>query len=63
MRSFILEDEIEQSLSKRLADQEHGWTHIECDPSVDKQVFDDKTMLLLNHFIDMAVQGYGWLAA
>ncbi|MBO7502164.1 MAG: DUF3387 domain-containing protein [Paludibacteraceae bacterium] len=31
--------------------------------SYDKQVFDDKTMLLLNHFIDMAVQRYGWLAA
>ena len=31
--------------------------------SYDKQVFDAKTTLLLNHFIDMAVQGYGWLTA
>ena len=31
--------------------------------SYDKPAFDDKTTLLLNHFIDMAVQGYGWLAA
>lgn len=26
-------------------------------------IIDTKTTLLLNHFIDMAVQGYGWLAA
>ena len=31
--------------------------------SYDKPAFDDKTTLLLNHFIDMAVQGYGWLTA
>ena len=31
--------------------------------SYDKPAFDNKTMLLLNHFIDMAVQGYGWIAA
>ena len=31
--------------------------------SYDKPAFDSKTTLLLNHFIDMAVQGYGWLAA
>ena len=31
--------------------------------SYDKSAFDDKTTLLLNHFIDMAVQGYGWVAA
>lgn len=29
--------------------------------SYDKEVFDAKTDLLLNHFIDMAVQGYGWI--
>ena len=28
-----------------------------------KATFDDKTTLLLNHFIDMAVQGYGWVVA
>ena len=28
--------------------------------SYDKPIFDAKTDLLLNHFIDMAVQGYGW---
>lgn len=29
--------------------------------SYDKEVFNAKTDLLLNHFIDMAVQGYGWI--
>ena len=31
--------------------------------SYDKPIFDAKTDLLLNHFIDMAVQGYGWARA
>ena len=31
--------------------------------SYDRLTFNDKTNLLLNHFIDMAVQGYGWVAA
>lgn len=31
--------------------------------SYDKDSFDAKTNLLLNHFIDMAIQGYGWIAA
>lgn len=31
--------------------------------SYDKESFVSKTNLLLNHFIDMAVQGYGWIAA
>jgi type I restriction enzyme R subunit len=30
--------------------------------SYDKSVFNAKTDLLLNHFIDMAVQGYGWVS-
>ena len=30
--------------------------------SYDRVAFIDKTKLLLNHFIDMAVQGYGWVA-
>lgn len=29
--------------------------------SYDKEVFEAKTDLLLNHFIDMSVQGYGWI--
>lgn len=29
----------------------------------DKDSFEAKTNLLLNHFIDMAIQGYGWIAA
>ncbi len=29
--------------------------------SYDRTVFADKTTLLLNHLVDMAVQGYGWL--
>ena len=29
----------------------------------DKETFTAKTDLLLTHFIDMAVQGYGWVAA
>lgn len=31
--------------------------------SYDKEAFDAKINLLLNHFIDMAIQGYGWVAA
>ena len=31
--------------------------------SYDREVFSTKTKLLMNHFIDMAVQGYGWLNA
>jgi type I restriction enzyme R subunit len=31
--------------------------------SYDKEVFIVKTDLLLNHFIDMAVQGYGWVGS
>ena len=30
--------------------------------SYDKESFTDKTRLLFNHFVDMAVQGYGWIA-
>ena len=30
--------------------------------SYDREAFADKTNLLLNHFVDMAVQGYGWTA-
>ena len=30
--------------------------------SYDREVFSSKTALLLNHFVDMAVQGYGWVA-
>ncbi len=29
----------------------------------DKDSFEAKTNLLLNHFIDMAIQGYGWITA
>lgn len=29
----------------------------------DREVFQQKTTLLLNHFTDMAIQGFGWLAA
>ena len=31
--------------------------------SYDKDTFSSKIELLLSHFIDMAVQGYGWVAA
>lgn len=31
--------------------------------SYDKEMFEAKINLLLNHFIDMAIQGYGWIAA
>ena len=31
--------------------------------SYDKDTFTAKANLLLTHFIDMAVQGYGWVAA
>lgn len=30
--------------------------------SYDRTAFADKTNLLLNHFVDMAVQGYGWVS-
>ena len=29
--------------------------------SYDRVTFNDKTRLLFNHFVDMAVQGYGWV--
>ena len=29
--------------------------------SYDKAAFDSKVALLMNHFVDMAVQGYGWI--
>ena len=29
----------------------------------DKESFESKISLLINHFIDMAIQGYGWIAA
>ena len=31
--------------------------------SYDKKTFEDKSKLLLNHFMDMAVKGYGWATA
>ncbi len=31
--------------------------------SHDRDALTDNTNLLMNHFIDMAVQGYGWTAA
>ena len=31
--------------------------------SYDKAIFDSKVSLLMNHFVDMAVQGYGWIGA
>ena len=31
--------------------------------SYDKEAFESKINLLLNHFIDMAIQGYGWIVA
>lgn len=37
MKSFISEDDIEQAICNRLSQPEYGWTHIECDPSVDAQ--------------------------
>lgn len=30
--------------------------------SYDRITFNAKTNLLMNHFVDMAVQGYGWVA-
>ena len=42
---------IEESLNSDLPD------------SYDKKTFAAKIDLLLVHFIDMAVQGYGWVAA
>ena len=29
----------------------------------DKESFNSKTNLLLNHFIDMSIQGYGWVGS
>lgn len=31
--------------------------------SYDREVFANKTNLLFNHFVDMAIQGYGWMQA
>ena len=45
-----MQDIIQVSLNNDLAD------------SYDREVFSTKTNLLMNHFIEMAVPGYGWLA-
>lgn len=37
MKSFISEDDIEQSICNRLAQAEMGWKRIECNPSVEAQ--------------------------
>ena len=44
-----VQDAIEESLDKDLP------------ATYDKLSFDAKTTLILNHFVDMAVQGYGWI--
>ena len=46
-----LKHEVELSLNDDLPD------------SYDKATFDSKVSLLMNHFVDMAVQGYGWIGA
>lgn len=46
-----VEDAIRTSLDEDLPD------------SYDKESFQAKISLLLNHFIDMAIQGYGWISA
>ena len=48
---FKVKSAIESALDKDLPE------------SYDKEAFEAKTNLLLNHFIDMAIQGYGWIAA
>jgi type I restriction enzyme R subunit len=37
MKSFISEDNIEQTICNRLSQIEYGWKRIECDPSVAAQ--------------------------
>ena len=37
MKSYISEDNIEQAICKRLAQEEYGWQRIQCDPSVEAQ--------------------------
>lgn len=44
-----LKHEVELSLNDNLPE------------SYDKTAFDSKVSLLMNHFVDMAVQGYGWI--
>lgn len=46
-----VQDVIEESLDKDLPE------------AYDKPSFEAKTKLILNHFVDMAVQGYGWIVA
>ena len=46
----LVRDTISAELDKDLPD------------SYDKESFNSKTNLLLNHFMDMSVQGYGWVA-
>ena len=45
----LVRDTISAELDKDLPD------------SYDKESFNSKTNLLLNHFMDMSVQGYGWI--
>ena len=44
-----LKSKVEESLNEDLPD------------IYDKAAFDSKVSLLMNHFVDMAVQGYGWI--
>lgn len=37
MKSFISEDDIEQTICNRLSQPEYGWKHIACNPSVAAQ--------------------------
>ena len=37
--------------------------NVDLPESYDKLSFDSKTNLLLSHFMDMAIQGFGWVAA
>lgn len=46
-----LKHEVELSLNDDLPD------------SNAKAAFDSKVSLLMNHFVDMAVQGYGWIGS
>ena len=46
----LVRDTISAELDKDLPD------------SYDKESFNSKTNLLLNHLMDMSVQGYGWVA-
>lgn len=75
LRSFVektLEQMIGKNISRVVFSQRYkniidrynagGSENEDLPDSYDRAIFNDKTNTLFNHFVDMAAQGYGWIA-